>query len=249
MPDKGAAFHARIVGNQRHILRQLEADAARIAATQIKMIVIHHRGKNGDQPLHPLVPFLVADLAALALADIGVEIILVMDRHMRQLHVWHQFAVAKPRGAESRAKRANQLQPLAPHHGEALHIRIIVEPRGLAEFPLDRLRQPEAFPGPGTEIGGGMHHTVAHIAGKADRDVIVIRQRRDQFGQRRQNMFRGRACGRLDPQAFRQEFSLGVDDRGFKPGAADVDGENLRGGCFSCGRACGHWGDFPPAPG
>ena len=49
MPDKSAAFHARIVGNDGNIVRQLEFDAPRIAAAEIKMIVIHHRRQHGDQ--------------------------------------------------------------------------------------------------------------------------------------------------------------------------------------------------------
>src|SRR3569833_4219967 len=116
-PGESAAFHARVIVHNGHILGQLEFHATGIAAAQIQVIIVEHGFQHRDHLFHPLGPVMAPDLAAGAVAQQFVEVVFLFQGQMRQVHVRHQLAVAKPGGAEACAQGADQLQTFAQDHG------------------------------------------------------------------------------------------------------------------------------------
>jgi len=118
--------------------------------------------------------------------------------------------------------------PAPGDHAKPLHLGIVEHSRRAA----GDLRQPgferKPRPQPGVEMRRGEHQPVAHHAGEANRHAIGLRQLRDQDLQRgEQAVGRGR-IGRRHPGARHHHISLGVEDRGLQPGAANIDGQGER---------------------
>src|SRR5262249_28474928 len=130
--------------------------------------------------------------------------------------------------AEPGAERDHHFHALARDDRQALQIGIVGHPHRLAQGGLERAGEVEAEPRLVAEIGGRPHAAGTYHPRKADRYTLVVAKRRHQARQHLDHLGRRRPDRRGHAYPVGEHLAFLVDDRGFKPGAADVDGERAR---------------------
>ncbi len=180
-PQRDTAEQAVHIRYQAYIGRQLELDRLGVAAADVEMIEIDHRPQDVDDPRHPLVPLLLADLFQSGTADILVIGQVALDRVMRELQMRHDPAVVEKRSAGAGAEGQHEFDALALDRAEALHVGIVHDAHRLAPALGKLVLQIEAGEHLGTEIGRRQYPAFAHRTGKADRCPIKFAEHSDRF--------------------------------------------------------------------
>jgi hypothetical protein len=193
------------------------------------VVELRQHAQQRDRLPEALVPALGPDGVAGALAELLVERLAVAEGQVRDLEVRHGLAVLVERRAEARAERDHHLDPFAADDREALHVRVVAEPGRLvepaAELDLERVPGPRLV----LQVRRGQDATVADHAGEADRHAVVIRQRRHELYQLRDDAVGMRSDRRRDAHLHAEHGARRGDDRRLERGAADVDRERADG--------------------
>src|SRR5262249_55966176 len=153
-----------------HASRQLPFDEPRVAASDVERVVVEERLERRDRLAEPAIPFPLARL----LERLEPELVLVglvpPRRVMAELQVGHETALEEEGAPEGRPERDHELDAVALHDAEALHVRVVAAAYGLAESFREHAVQVVSDP-TGPEVPGLSGDAPPDDAGKTHGDA------------------------------------------------------------------------------
>ena len=161
---------------------------------------------------------------------------------MAELEIRHECAIDVEACAHPCAEGQHHLDVASVDEREAGKVRVVADPRGPPEFPLELGAERKARP-PLGEIRRAEGDTAPHDTGKTHRNSRKFKPMRELLDGR-EDRFGNRRARRREPHRFTRRAAFGVEDLGLDVRAANVDAEGLHvrlGGC----RAAAHVNEGP----
>src|SRR5690348_12030693 len=107
------------------------------------MVEVRQIAERLDRFENVLLPRMIAIALACRLAKLLLVCFVFAKRMMGELEVRAELSVDEDRRAEAGPESDHQLDTLAPHDGESLHVGVILDADRTPELLLERARQIE----------------------------------------------------------------------------------------------------------